>query len=107
MAVSQHFMAWICSEKLNNWFLYYFLQSRKKEFERIATGTTIKTIGLQYFKDLFIPLPPMEEQVRIANILFVLDDKLSVYEKIKTEQISQKKGLMQDLFSGKVRAGHV
>ncbi len=45
MAVSQHFMAWTCSQRLDNHFLYYWLQSKKSEFERIANGNTIKTIG--------------------------------------------------------------
>ena len=32
MAVSQHFMAWICDErKTHNLFLYYWLQSKKPE----------------------------------------------------------------------------
>ena len=58
MAVSQHFMAWRCGNELNNLFLYYWLQSTKPEFERIANGSTIKTIGLHYFQALTIPLPP-------------------------------------------------
>ena len=44
MAVSQHFMVWTCGDILDKWYLYYHLQSRKNEFERVAIGTTIKTI---------------------------------------------------------------
>ena len=61
MAVSQHFMAWQCGEPLSNHFLYYWLQHKKPEFERIAIGNTIKTIGLPYFKAFEIPLPPLPE----------------------------------------------
>ena len=56
MAVSQHFIAWKCDnhEKLHSWFLYNWLQLNKPEFERQAVGSTIKTIGLPYFKKLKI-----------------------------------------------------
>ena len=66
MAVSQHFIAWDCtgSSELHNWYLYFWLQSEQPEFERIAVGSTIKTIGLPYFKRLTLPLPPIEEQQR-------------------------------------------
>ena len=34
MAVSQHFVAWVCGQKLLNWFLYYYLQ-RQKSFQNV------------------------------------------------------------------------
>ncbi len=43
MAVSQHFVTWRCGTSLSNHFLYYWLQSAKSRFERIAVGSTIKT----------------------------------------------------------------
>lgn len=54
MAVSQHFIAWKCDNKrkMNNWYLYNWLQFNKQEFERQAVGSTIKTIGLPFLKSL-------------------------------------------------------
>lgn len=52
MAVSQHFMCWKCGSKMDNHFLYYWLQFKKRMFENIAMGSTIVTIGLPYFKRL-------------------------------------------------------
>ena len=74
MAVSQHFIAWRCGENLNNHFLYYMLQYWKPLFESIAIGTTIKTIGLPFFKKLRIPLPSINEQQKIASILSNVDE---------------------------------
>ena len=82
MAVSQHFMAWTCGENLHNWFLYYYLQLQKKEIERIAMGSTIKTIGLPYFKKMEIPLPNIKEQQKITEILSAVDEKISVNKKL-------------------------
>jgi type I restriction enzyme S subunit len=102
MAVSQHFMVWQCGPKLNNWYVYYYLQYKKPEFERIAVGSTIKTIGLQYFKSLKIPVPPLEEQEMIAQTLSALDEKIAVNKKCKLLQQELKESSMHDLFAGKV-----
>ncbi|WP_152057451.1 restriction endonuclease subunit S [Aliarcobacter butzleri] len=103
MAVSQHFMAWICGESLNNIFLYYWLQSKKQVFESIAIGSTIKTIGLEYFKKLKMPLPHIEEQKQIAEILSTVDNKLENLKEKKQFFEELKKGLMQKLLTGEVR----
>ncbi len=99
MAVSQHFIVWRCDDsKLSNWFLYYFLQVLKPQFEAIATGSTIKTIGLPYFKELRIFIPSLPEQQRIADCLTSLDELISLRaQKIDLLKL-HKKGLMQQLF---------
>jgi len=103
MAVSQHFIAWKCSKSISNIFLYYFLQKEKKEFERQAIGSTIKTIGLPYFKKFKILLPPLAEQKKIAEILSTWDEAISVVDKQLENCRLQKKALMQQLLTGKKR----
>ena len=103
MAVSQHFITWNCSEKLDNWFLYYLLQFNKPYFERIAVGSTIKTIGLPFFKKFSIPLPPVDEQLKISKLLYTVDDKIEVLQEKKQQYRELKKGLMQQLLTGKKR----
>ena len=99
MAVSQHFIVWVChGEKLSNWFLYYLLQLMKPIFERIATGSTIKTIGLPFFKGLCIAVPSPPEQQRIANCLTSLDDLITAATQELETLKTHKKGLMQQLF---------
>lgn len=105
MAVSQHFIAWRCDnkEKLNSWFLYNWLQFNKQEFERQAVGSTIKTIGLPYFKKLKIMVPPYAEQQKIAQILSTWDKAITTTEQLLTNSQQQKKALMQQLLTGKKR----
>ncbi|EFM3814155.1 restriction endonuclease subunit S [Escherichia coli] len=105
MAVSQHFIAWKCDnkEKLHSWYLYNWLQLNKEEFERQAVGSTIKTIGLPYFKKLRIAVPPFDEQKKIAQILSTWDKAISVTEKLLTNSQQQKKALMQQLLTGQKR----
>lgn len=105
MAVSQHFIAWKCdnSEKLNSWFLYNWLQLNKAEFERQAVGSTIKTIGLPYFKKLKIAVPPYTEQKKIAQILSTWDKAITTTEQLLANSQQQKKALMQQLLTGNKR----
>lgn len=103
MAVSQHFMAWQCGPDLNNIFLYYTLQHRKREFERIAAGNTIKTIGLPYFKELTVLCPPRLEQDRIAEALLDADTLIESLEQLLTKKRQIKQGAMQELLTGKRR----
>jgi len=103
MAVSQHFMAWQCGSKLDNHFLYYWLQARKSEFERIANGSTIKTIGLPYFRTLCIQLPELLEQRAIATALSDIDALLAAQDKLIAKKRNIKQATMQQLLTGKRR----
>jgi type I restriction enzyme, S subunit len=103
MAVSQHFMAWQCGPNLDNHFLYYWLQWKKPEFERIAIGNTIKTIGLPYFKQLRITLPPIEEQRTIATSLKSIDIRLFAEEQVLDSLRGLKAELLTGLLSSEIR----
>lgn len=103
MAVSQHFMAWTCGDRPNNLFLYYLLRSWKKEFERIAMGNTIKTIGLPYFQCLSIPIPNRQEQNAIATALSDADALIESLEQLIAKKRQIQQGAMQELLTGKRR----
>lgn len=85
MAVSQHFIAWDCGPKgqIEPWFLYKWLQVQKPFFERMAVGSTIKTIGLPLFKRLTIDFPPLPEQRKIAEILRTWDEAIEKLEALR------------------------
>jgi type I restriction enzyme, S subunit len=103
MAVSQHFMCWKCDHKMDNHFLYYWLQFNKRTFENIAMGSTILTIGLPYFKRLKIACPVEQvEQQAIAKKLKAADTRIFAMQDDLAKLRRQKLGLMQDLLTGKV-----
>lgn len=104
MAVSQHFMAWRCGARVNHLFLYYVLQGAKPKFEAIAMGSTIKTIGLSFFKKYLIALPPRPEQDRAAEILLETERDIERHESELGKLLSLKSGLMDDLLTGRVSA---
>jgi len=104
MAVSQHFMCWKCGPRLNNYFLYYWLQFRKWEFENIATGSTIPTIGLRFFERYRMSIPShVAEQEQIGDSLFAADEETFALEEDLRKLRDLKAGLMHDLLTGRVR----
>lgn len=101
MAVSQHFITWTCNGRLDNWFLYYWLQLKKEFFERQAVGSTIKTIGLGLFKKLKVVKPSYAEQRKIATILSTCDEAITKTRQLIAQMRQRNKGLMQQLLTAK------
>ncbi len=103
MAVSQHFMCWKCGSKMDNHYLYYWLQFKKRMFENIAMGSTIVTIGLPYFKRLRIAAPKnLVEQEELGKRLRAIDSYIFSMQENLAKLKKQKSGLMHDLLTGKV-----
>ena len=57
-------------------FLYYWILSYdgQKRIDAIAKGTAQKAVPISLIKKLEIPLPPIDIQIRIADILSAYDD---------------------------------
>ena len=88
------------SQKLNNVFLYYSLQSPSINdyFISELTGSTIKNLSLKSIRETAINLPSEIEQQKIASCLSSLDALITAQAE-KIEQLKlHKKGLMQGLF---------
>ena len=63
----------------------------------------MEAISSKTLKSTLLPVPPMEEQVKLEKVFRSIDEELSALE-AKRESLSVvKKGLMQDLLTGKVR----
>lgn len=67
MAVSQHFIAWVCGESMIPEFLLLRLRSMTGELDRLTTGATLKTIGMPDVRTLITPVPPLQEQKTIIT----------------------------------------
>lgn len=57
------------SEKLDRNYLWHFIQSNKDKLAALGTGSTFKQISRKHIEEFEIPLPPLEDQKRIAAIL--------------------------------------
>lgn len=72
--------------EINN-FYYYYLQLKGVQdyLYNIATGSTIKNLGLKSINELEVPVPKENEWKGIAKVLSDLDAKIEVNNKINQE----------------------
>ncbi len=82
------------SSRLHAPYLVEFLKSQEPHFERHARGATIKGITRQVVGDLPIPLPPLAEQRRIAEVL----DRAVALRAKRRAALAQLDSLTQSLF---------
>lgn len=93
---------------INNVFALYFLKSihTEQQFKQKMGGSTQKFIALGVIRKILITVPSVAEQKKIAEILSVVDKKISFDKKLKVKLATLKNGLMQDLLSGEIRVNY-
>jgi len=91
------------SNELDMRYLYYWLLHKGEPLRKQRKGTGIPHVSEQVFSNLPIALPPLEEQMRIADMLKSVDDWIELEMKRKEKLESLKRGLMDLLLSGVVR----
>jgi type I restriction enzyme, S subunit len=85
---------------------YFFLLSIFNLFEKEkekAPGGIIKTITKEALSKFTISYPNIDEQTRIANILSDMNNEIEILETKLEKYKSIKKGMMQNLLTGKIR----
>ncbi|OOP98880.1 restriction endonuclease subunit S, partial [Helicobacter pylori] len=87
------------SNKVNNLCLYHILKSYEKDIMKLGVGSGLKNIQLKALKDFEILLPPLNEQIAIANILSDLDHEIISLKNKKRQFENIKKALNHDLMS--------
>lgn len=107
LITNQTFIGLVCSEKIYNKYLLYFLKTQTNNLMRKSNGTTIGYISREQFERMDIPYVPMQEQMHIANVFFQADKEIELLEQ-ELEQYKQlKKSLSQLLLTGIVRVNEV
>lgn len=84
-------------------WLRYCLQSKKTSLELLAPQNAQKNINLEVLKPLPLDIPPIREQLHIAKILLTWDHAIDLTEQLIAEKRLRRKGLMQQLLTGKRR----
>jgi len=69
MSTNQGCRGIVPSDKLNVWYLYYFLKKNVDLLDSLGTGATFKELSTKALANVEIPLPPLAEQDRIVAII--------------------------------------
>ena len=87
-------------DECEDYFKYFFKTERfikdlNKNIEGLRDG---KMVSYKQFSELFLPIPPLAEQQKIAECLSAMDDLISVQKQKIKDLNNHKNGLMQQLF---------
>ncbi len=76
-------------------FMRYVVSSPhfQQYINSVATGTTIKNVSLKQMREYSFPIPELKEQQRIANLLYLLDQKIENNQKINDSLYAQARAL--------------
>lgn len=103
MATNQGFKSLVCKARVNNEFIYYYIDILKEKLIGLASGSTFLEVSKKVVEDVKVAVPSLEEQEKIVSILSEIDNKIHEYENKKKKLEELKKGLMQQLLTGKIR----
>ncbi|WRF32552.1 restriction endonuclease subunit S [Helicobacter pylori] len=87
----------------NNLFIFKQIANYERVLKTFANGSATKTITKNVIKNLLIPLPPLNEQIAIANILSDVDRYLYSLDALILKKESVKKALSFELLSQRKR----
>ncbi|UOR79130.1 restriction endonuclease subunit S [Helicobacter pylori] len=93
--------ALIADHRTTTEFLFYLLSNF--DFKNFTSGSIIPHIYFKDYKEKTIFLPPLNEQIAIANILSTLDNEIASLKNKKRQFENIKKALNHDLMSAKIR----
>lgn len=90
---------------LLSYFLTYLLNSDigRRQIKRIKIEGTRERVSLTDFKNIIFAYPPEKEQQKIASVLTTADTEIQTHQNQLAALKEQKKGLMQQLLTGKKR----
>ena len=91
------------TNEINPEFYTYYLLSKKTILENLSGGSTFKELSKNTLEKFKVPFPPLPEQEKIAEILSTVDKRLELLRNKKGKLERVKKGLMNDLLTGKRR----
>lgn len=98
ICTNQGFINFICGHELVPEYLAYWLRTQKAKMIQHAGGTTFKEIGRGTIKKFEIPVPPLPEQHRIADLLTRADGIVRLRREAEKKAAELIPALFLDMF---------
>ncbi|MGM0567710.1 MAG: restriction endonuclease subunit S [Elusimicrobiota bacterium] len=89
------------SKKIDTVFAYFYLLHMNSigYWASVAHGSTMKILNISLIRRMPIPIPPLQEQRNIAEILTSIDNAIEKSENIIEQSEKLKKGLIKELLT--------
>jgi type I restriction enzyme S subunit len=94
IATNQGFKSMVPGPKLNAKFLYWWLDANRNDLQAMGVGATFKEVSKAIVGRIQIPLPPLDEQKRIAAIL----DQADALRRLRARALDSLNSLGQAIF---------
>lgn len=100
-SIAQNIVALRMKTSQNSMFWYHYISSAffANQIMKVQMNAVQPSLRVPHMKKFIVPLPPLPEQQKIAEILTTVDEKITVVDEEITAVITLKTGLMQKLFS--------
>lgn len=99
-ATNQGFQC-LVSKKCNVDFLYYLIQTKKKDLIRKSCGSTFLEISANEVRKIQVSVPSDVEQQKIAELLSLIDERIATQNKIIEDLKKLKSAISKHLFARK------
>ena len=91
------------ADVLNGTFLAYAIKMNRNQVMQLVTGTTVYHLYGRDMANFKFDLPSIQEQNAIVRVLSDMDAEIAALEQRRDKTRAIKQGMMQQLFTGKVR----
>ena len=89
----------LIAKQCNIDFLYYLIQTKKKDLIRNACGSTFLEISANEIRKIKVAVPVQNEQEQIAKLLSLIDERIATQNKIIERYESLIRGINQYVFT--------
>ena len=110
---NQGFQSLIPKEYFSKEFVFYLMQTKRKELIRKSCGSTFLEISANEVRKIKIAVPTSKEQEKISKLLALLDERISTQNKIIEDLKKLKSAISKylferkDLFENKIKLSKV
>jgi len=102
MCCNQGFKNLVCSERIYNEYLYFFLKSKTDYLNSLGRGATFKEISKSIVENIEVPLPDINQQKGIAEKFKKLEELLSLRKQQLTKLDELVKARFVEMFGDPV-----
>ncbi len=103
ITTNQGFKNIVVNDDNYNEFIYYLLQTKKRQLIKKATGSTFFEISKKEVENLELTIPKKDEQIVISDIISNIDLLIINFNRLIEKKKLIKQGVMQELLTGKKR----
>ena len=103
---NQGFQSLIPKENISNEFVYYLIQTKRKDLIRKSCGSTFLEISANEVRKIVVSIPSIKELDKIAKLLSLLDDRIATQNKI-IEDLKKLKAAIIDYAINSLDSGFV